>query len=197
MAQIKTITVNLTEDITVGEGYQFAWVKNTGSETLYISGAHSVLDDEMQIFDRDVATIKAGEAAMVTLDHSTLYCYCESSTTAEVHAQGIPTCPFKVKAKGGGSSVTVESLNVSDNGTYTAPSGKAYSPVVVNNPNTFTAADEGKVIKDQKPTAQTTRTVTENGTYDTTTNNSVVVNVVLPVNSGYVIDEFYTDVIGA
>lgn len=32
----------------------------------------------------------------------------------------------------GGSSVTVESLNVTQNGTYTAPSGKAYSPVTVN-----------------------------------------------------------------
>lgn len=32
----------------------------------------------------------------------------------------------------GGSSVTVESLNVTQNGTYTAPTGKAYSPVTVN-----------------------------------------------------------------
>ena len=33
---------------------------------------------------------------------------------------------------GGGSSVTIEALNVTENDTYTAPSGKAYSPVVVN-----------------------------------------------------------------
>ena len=33
---------------------------------------------------------------------------------------------------GGGSSVTVEPLSVTQNGTYTAPSGKAYSPVSVN-----------------------------------------------------------------
>ena len=37
---------------------------------------------------------------------------------------------------GGGSSVTVESLNVTANNTYTAPSGKAYSPVTVNVPDT-------------------------------------------------------------
>ena len=35
---------------------------------------------------------------------------------------------------GGGSSITVESLSVIENGTYTAPSGKAYSPVVVEIP---------------------------------------------------------------
>lgn len=33
---------------------------------------------------------------------------------------------------GGGSSVIVESLSVTQNGTYTAPTGKAYSPVTVN-----------------------------------------------------------------
>lgn len=33
---------------------------------------------------------------------------------------------------GGGSSVTVEALSVTQNGTYTAPTGTAYSPVTVN-----------------------------------------------------------------
>lgn len=32
---------------------------------------------------------------------------------------------------GGGGGVTVEALSVSENGTYTAPTGKAYSPVTV------------------------------------------------------------------
>ena len=35
---------------------------------------------------------------------------------------------------GGGGEITVEGLSVEENGTYTAPSGKAYSPVVVNLP---------------------------------------------------------------
>ena len=34
----------------------------------------------------------------------------------------------------GGGGVTVESLSVTGNGTYTAPAGKAYSPIVVNVP---------------------------------------------------------------
>lgn len=33
---------------------------------------------------------------------------------------------------GGGGGTTVEALSVTQNGTYTAPSGKAYSPVAVN-----------------------------------------------------------------
>lgn len=38
------------------------------------------------------------------------------------------------KFGGGGSSITVEPLTVAQNGTQTAPPGKAYSPVVVNVP---------------------------------------------------------------
>ena len=34
----------------------------------------------------------------------------------------------------GSGSVTVEALNVTQNGTYTAPTGKAYSPVTANVP---------------------------------------------------------------
>ena len=36
---------------------------------------------------------------------------------------------------GGGSSVEVEEITITENGTTTAPSGKAYSPVNVNVPN--------------------------------------------------------------
>lgn len=46
-------------------------------------------------------------------------------------------------------------------------------------PNSYTAGDEGKVVKNSALIAQTARAteLTENGTYDTTENNSVTVNV--------------------
>lgn len=50
------------------------------------------------------------------------------------------------KAGGGGSSVTVEALTVTENKIYTAPSGKAFSPITASVPNTYTAEDEGKVV---------------------------------------------------
>lgn len=76
-----------------------------------------------------------------------------------------------------GSDVDVEPLNVTQNGTYTAPSGKAYSPVTALVPNTYGSGDEGKVVQNGALVAQTSRTLTQNGTYDTTTNDSVTVNV--------------------
>lgn len=110
---------------------------------------------------------------------------------------------------GGGGDITVVSKSVSANGTYTAPTGKAYSPVTVsvpasavdtgtksitsngNNqdvvgyaavdvavPNSYAAGDEGKVVSNGQLVAQTAHAeVTQNGTIDTTLNNSVVVNV--------------------
>lgn len=78
---------------------------------------------------------------------------------------------------GGGGDVTVESLSATENGTYTAPKGKAYSPVAVNVPNTYAAGDEGKVVSGGELVSQTSVTVTRNDTYDTTDNNSVTVNV--------------------
>jgi len=81
---------------------------------------------------------------------------------------------------GGGSSITVEPLTVTQNGTQTAPSGKAYSPVVVNVPNSYANSDIGKVVNASKQlVAQSSygSVVNANGTYDTTDNNSITVNV--------------------
>lgn len=144
---------------------------------------------------------------------------------------------------GGGSTPVINSLSVTENGTYTAPSGvDGYSPVTVNVPssspslgtksitengtynassdsldgysqvtvnvsgsspsgtksitangtgidvaayayadvavpNTYAAGDEGKVVSNGSLVAQTSDTVTSNGTVDTTLINSLLVNV--------------------
>lgn len=81
---------------------------------------------------------------------------------------------------GGGGEITKEALSVNSNGTYTAPSGKAYSPVTVNVPNTYAAGDEGKVVNNGSLVAQTSDTATSNGTVDTTLINSLTVSVPQP-----------------
>lgn len=78
---------------------------------------------------------------------------------------------------GGGGDITVVSKSIGANGTYTAPAGKAYSPVIVDVPNSYTASDEGKVVSNGALVAQTSDSVTHNGTVDTTLINSLTVNV--------------------
>jgi len=69
-------------------------------------------------------------------------------------------------------------LSVTQNGIYTAPTGVfGYSPVTVNVPNSYSASDEGKVVSNGALVSQTSDTKTQNGTYDTTLNNQIVVNV--------------------
>lgn len=72
----------------------------------------------------------------------------------------------------------LEALSVTENGTYTPSSGKdGFSQAVVNVPNSYAAGDEGKVVSNGALVAQTSDTVTENGTYDTTLKNQITVNV--------------------
>lgn len=97
------------------------------------------------------------------------------------------------QAGGGGGDITVESLSVTENGTTTAPSGKAYSPVVVSVPNSYTVSDEGKVVSNGALVAQTAMTATQNGTVDTTLNNSVTVNVQAPVIPAPIKDVVFVD----
>lgn len=78
---------------------------------------------------------------------------------------------------GGGGDITVESKSIDANGTYTAPEGKAYSPVTVSVPNSYAAGDEGKVVSNGALVAQGSDTATQNGTVDTTLINSLTVNV--------------------
>ena len=87
-----------------------------------------------------------------------------------------------ISENGGGGvdpeSITLVTLNVSQNGTTNAPSGKAYNKVVANVPNTYAASDEGKVVSNGSLVTQTAHAeVTQNGVVDTTLNNSVTVNV--------------------
>ena len=65
-------------------------------------------------------------------------------------------------------------VTITANGT-TAVNG--IQTVNVNVPNTYAAADEGKVVSSGALVSQTSKTVTANGTVDTTENNEVVVNV--------------------
>lgn len=87
------------------------------------------------------------------------------------------------QAGGGGGDITVESKSISANGTYTAPTGKAYSPVTVSVPNSYAAGDEGKVVSNGALVAQSSDSVTQNGTVDTTLISSLLVNV--SGSSGY------------
>lgn len=65
--------------------------------------------------------------------------------------------------------------NITSNGN--AQDVKSYEKVNVSVPNSYAAADEGKVVQSGALVSQSSQTINENGTYDTTLKNEVVVNV--------------------
>ena len=71
--------------------------------------------------------------------------------------------------------------SITANGTGIDVASYAYADVAV--PNTYSAGDEGKVVSNGALVSQTSDTVTENDTYDTTLINSLTVNVSGSVNT--------------
>lgn len=122
MAQIKTVTTTSGENtIKFDSFYPYVWIRNSGDNDITAanySGASAG--------DENTVSIKTGEVAMIQAETENIYII--GATTAEIHAQGFAECPFKRVAKGG-EQIDVTALNVTTNGTYTAPTGTAYSPV--------------------------------------------------------------------
>ena len=73
-------------------------------------------------------------------------------------------------------------ISITQNGTATEDvEWYEDAELKVNVPNTYTASDEGKVVASGALVGQTSRAVSDNGTYDTTLNDEVVVNVQPPL----------------
>jgi hypothetical protein len=75
--------------------------------------------------------------------------------------------------------VVLVQKSITENGTYNpaGDSADGYSGVSVDVENSYTTEDNGKVVSNQQLVAQTSKQITQNGTHDTTTNNSVSVAV--------------------
>jgi hypothetical protein len=129
MSKIIPISITTTEQtVELDATYQFVWLRNMGDNDALLSDHSGIVAG-----DDNVTLVKAGESGRIATSGRAVYIKAVSGTsTGEIHAQNFSDAPFKSKAKGGGQTITVEPLTVTDNGVYTAPTGKAYSPVTVD-----------------------------------------------------------------
>lgn len=76
------------------------------------------------------------------------------------------------------SGAVLVEKEITENGDYDPLDDDAdgYSAVSVDVPNSYAAEDEGKVVDGGELVSQTSRTISENGTFDTTLNDEVIVD---------------------
>lgn len=92
--------------------------------------------------------------------------YNASSDSADGYSKVVVSVPA--------SAVDSGTKSITANGTHDVV---GYASASVSVPNSYAAADEGKVVSGGALVAQTSDTVTQNGTVDTTLINSLTVNV--------------------
>lgn len=117
-------SVSVTPSVTNTAGYISGGTKTgtavTVSASELVSGSQTLAAN---------GTTDVTNLASVTVSIPFVTYYTGSSTPSSSLGQN---GDIYLNNSGGGSSVTVQPLSVTENGTYTAPSGTAYSPVSVN-----------------------------------------------------------------
>ena len=105
----------------------------------------------------------SGIAAAIRAKNGTQNTYKPGQMAAAI--QAIPT-----------GTTPTGTVNITQNGTVDVTD---YASADVAVPNSYAAGDEGKVVSNGALVVQTARAseITENGTYDTTTNDEVVISV--------------------
>ncbi|MBO7451521.1 MAG: hypothetical protein J6U54_14240, partial [Clostridiales bacterium] len=185
--------------------YQYIWLKNLGEDYVYVSDKPGIVasaDNVAKLSAGEILMLTSINDDIYTLGATTLECHAQeyaSCPFGEVGGSGggseAVLEPKSVTQNGdyyavddefdGYSSVSVnveanvDSKSITQNGTYSAATDNldGYSSVSVNVPNSYSVSDEGKVVSSGALVSQTSTTKTQNGTYDTTLNDEVVIEV--------------------
>ena len=133
---------------------------NNATKTLETKGTW--LEDDIELTD-----VSGGGSTLGTKSITNNGTYNASSDSLDGYSQVTVSVPA--------SAVDSGTKSITANGNNQDVVG--YAAVNVNVPNTYSAGDEGKVVSNGALVAQTSDTVTQNGTVDTTLINSLLVNV--------------------
>lgn len=149
---------------------------NVDAKTFTANGVYNASDDALDGYNPVTVDIPNGSYGTPTWQHAI-----SQGSRLLIH----PTFSgfedgYMASAPNINDTLTLETQTVtpSDSQQVVSPTDlNHYLQRVTVNPITYSSSDEGKVVSNGALTAQTSRTVTENGTYDTTLNDEVVVNV--------------------
>jgi hypothetical protein len=150
------ITVKITaggKSTVQGAGkWSYAWINNAGETAIYATtewGTQTVTERIAEYEAggaKDIVKLPAGSSKRLRANNRPVIIFGAEAGMAEVDLTNTDVSPFKVQAKGGDDG-KIESLSVTENGTYTASGEvKGYSPVSVSvqpNVGTKNISDNG------------------------------------------------------
>lgn len=145
-------------------------VQLTPTEVKTLLGSNSVWADSGDIAVGYKADVYLTEGGVTPTGTKQINIAQNGTTTEDVTNYASASITTNVPA----SAVDTGTKNISTNGTHDVV---GYANASVNVPNSYSQSDEGKVVSNGALVAQTSDTVTQNGTVDTTLINSLTVNV--------------------
>lgn len=180
-----TVSISITQNGTITRNvarYASAEITtnvpnpSTGTKQISSNGTHDVTDFASAEVSVPNSYTSSDEGKVVS-DGALV-----SQTNKQVMANGTYDTTLndsvEVNVPTGITPTGTKQISVTANGTTTEDvTNYASAEITVNVPNSYTASDEGKVVSSGALVSQSSQTVTENGTYDTTLKNEVVVNV--------------------
>ena len=136
------ITVKITaggKSTVQGTGkWSYAWINNAGETAIYATtewGTQTVTERIAEYEAggaKDIVKLPAGSSKRLRANNRPVVIFGAEAGMAEVDLTNTDVSPFKSQAKGGDDG-KIESLSVTENGTYTASGEvKGYSPVTVD-----------------------------------------------------------------
>lgn len=151
----------MDDDVTVNP-IPSQYIVPTGTKTINQNGTHDVAQYESAVVDVQGGITPTGTKQISIASNGTVTEDVTNYANAEI-TTNVPA-----------SAVDTGTKSINANGTHDVV---GYANASVNVPNSYSASDEGKVVSNGALVAQTSDTVTENDTYDTTLINSLTVNV--------------------
>ena len=144
----------------------------TGAKTITTNGTYAATADNLSGYTAVSVNVPSGSATLGTKTITTNGTYYASNDNLDGYSQ------VSVNVQSGITPTGTKNISITSNGTTTEDvTNYASASITANVPNTYTSSDEGKVVSNGALVAQTSDTVTTNGTVDTTLINSLTVSV--------------------
>lgn len=175
-ADLTPLSGYLIDSITVTMGgvdiTNQVFTPGTGAKAITANGAYNAASDNLGGYSSVIVNVPPSTASLGTKSITANGTYSAATDNYDGYSEVVVNVPT------GSTPTGTKNISISSNGITTEDvTNYASAQITVAVPNSYAAADEGKVVSNGVLVSQTSSTTTQNGTIDTTLINSLTVNV--------------------